>query len=149
MSVSVKMGERWLDMNGPHLTELRSSNDIMEDATALRERMKEDGYLLIRGFHDRENVLAARRSLIEKLIQQGKLMPGTDPDEAMIGPDNKSSNFQGSHDQPQPFLDLVNSEHVMHFFDRFLGGESMNSVIMTATLYRMRRMRTLTRWTDQ
>ncbi len=48
----LKVGSRELELNGPHLTELRSSNDIFDDIGALRERMDEDGYLLIRDFHN-------------------------------------------------------------------------------------------------
>lgn len=44
-------------MNGPHLTEMRSSNDIILDMAALRQRMEDDGYLLILRFHNREHVM--------------------------------------------------------------------------------------------
>ncbi|RKX34290.1 MAG: phytanoyl-CoA dioxygenase [Verrucomicrobia bacterium] len=40
--------------------ELRSSNDIMGDVEALRDRVEGDGYLLLRNFHDRDDVLAAK-----------------------------------------------------------------------------------------
>ena len=125
MSLKVRMGERELVMNGPYLTELRNSNDILQDAEALRERINEDGYLLIRGFHDQDAVLAARQSFLNKIADQGKLAPNTAVDDAVIGAGNKAAAFQGSHTQPQSLLDLVNSARVMSFFDRFLGGESM------------------------
>jgi len=41
------------------LTELRDSNAVAQDPAALRVRMAEDGYLMIRGFHDRDVVLWA------------------------------------------------------------------------------------------
>lgn len=70
----VKVGNRELEMDGEQLTELRSSNDIMQDMQALRERMEEDGYLLIRGFHDRGKVLDARTSILEKWLKWASLI---------------------------------------------------------------------------
>jgi ectoine hydroxylase-related dioxygenase (phytanoyl-CoA dioxygenase family) len=124
-SVYVKMGEKDLELHGPYLTELRDSNDILDDPASLRERIKEDGYLLIRDFHKRDKVMASRQSFLQKIADQGKLAPDTPIEEAIIGPNNKAANFHGSHQHPQAFLDLVNAERTMSFFDRFLGGESM------------------------
>lgn len=53
-SMKVQMGKHELEMNSEYLTELRSSNDILDDSDALRKRLNEDGYLLIRNFHDRK-----------------------------------------------------------------------------------------------
>lgn len=125
MSIKVKMGERELELDGPYLKELRDSTDIFDNDEALRERFKEEGYLLIRGFHDRDKVWSARHHFLQRLADQGKLAPDTLIEEGIIGNENKAANFQGSHDQPQALLDLVNSESTMAFFDRFLGGESM------------------------
>lgn len=125
MGITVKMGERFLEMNGPYMTELRESNDIADDAAALRERMREDGYLFIRGFHDREQVFDARRAFVRRVAEQGKLKPGTEENDAVIGEANKGASFLGTHDQPRAFLDLVNGERVMSFFDRFLDEPSM------------------------
>jgi hypothetical protein len=77
MSIKVKMGKRELELDGPYLTELRDSTDIFDNAEALRERFKEDGYLLIRGFHDRDKVLSARHHFLQRLADQGKLAPDT------------------------------------------------------------------------
>ncbi|MFC5652209.1 phytanoyl-CoA dioxygenase family protein [Paenibacillus solisilvae] len=120
--VKVKIGERELEMNGPYLTELRDSNDILHDEEALRLRMKEDGYLLIRGFHDRQEVLDAKRVFLERIAEQGKLEPGTAIEDAIINKANKAANFQGSEKQPEELLRVVNGTRTMAFFERFLGG---------------------------
>ena len=57
MTATVKIGERELEMEGPYLTRMKESNDILNDAPALRERLKTDGYLFLRGFHERDDVL--------------------------------------------------------------------------------------------
>ncbi|SFS60713.1 phytanoyl-CoA dioxygenase family protein [Paenibacillus sp. BC26] len=123
MTVKVKIGECELDMNGPYLTELRESNDILDDEAKLRERLKEDGYLFIRDFHNRTKVQQARLAFLQRINEQGKLMPGTDLEEGVINASNKAAGFQGSENQPQELLDVVNSESTMQFFERFLGGE--------------------------
>ncbi|WP_308634558.1 phytanoyl-CoA dioxygenase family protein [Paenibacillus silvisoli] len=123
MTVKVKMGEVELEMNGPYMTELREANDILDDEEALRERLKQDGYLFIRGFHDRTKVQQARLAFLSKMEEQGKLMPDTALEDGIINSNNKGAGFQGSENQPQELLDVVNSASTMSFFERFLGGE--------------------------
>lgn len=90
----VKVGNRELELNGEHLTELRSSNDIFHDIGALRERMAEDGYLLIRGFHNRDKVLDARTSILEKMSQMGKLNRDTQLEDGVMA-DGSKTIFMG------------------------------------------------------
>ncbi|QHT64007.1 phytanoyl-CoA dioxygenase family protein [Paenibacillus lycopersici] len=121
----VIMGERELELEGPYLTQLKESNDILNDEQALRERLREDGYLFIRGFHDRDRVLRAKLSFLQRMAGQGKLAEGTAIEDGIINEANRGASFQGSERQPQELLDVVNGPSTMKFFDRFLGGESM------------------------
>lgn len=50
---------------------LRDSTDLRGNKEALRERLAEDGYLYIRGFHPREKVLAARERILAEMERQG------------------------------------------------------------------------------
>lgn len=122
----VRMGSRELELGGSYMTNLRESNDILNDEAALRERLREDGYLLIREFHERERVLAARKELLTKLADQGKLHPDAPLEVGLIGGDGRGSAFLGAAQDDKPeLLKLVNSDRVMGFFDRLLGGPSM------------------------
>src|SRR6476661_8255502 len=56
--------------------ELRDSSAIAGDAGALRERIAEDGYLLLRGYLDRAAVTAARRQILAKLASVGEVHAG-------------------------------------------------------------------------
>ena len=56
----LKMGEAELTV-GKTIHELRDCNSLLGNFSALNERMAEDGYLLIRGFHPEDEVLSARR----------------------------------------------------------------------------------------
>lgn len=123
--MKVKIGKAELEFGGEHLKELRSSNDIFDNTEALRQRIAEDGYLLIRGFHPRDKVLRAQEEMLEQLAVMGRLAPDTPVEEGFIGPGNRGAMFQGI-DPPMPrLLDVVNSEETMRFFDRFLDGPSV------------------------
>lgn len=127
--MKVKIGSRELEMGGKYLTELRDSNDILEDTEALRKRLQEDGYLLIRGFHNREEVLAARMEFLKSLQAAGKVDPNSPLEEGVIGPENKGGMWGKSADDLQEefphFLNVVNSPKVFAFFERLLGGPAM------------------------
>jgi len=127
--MKVTIGERALEMGGKYLTELRSSNDILEDTEALRARLEDDGYLLIRGFHNRERVLSARMEFLHKLHAMGLLDQEAPLEEGVLAEENKGAMWGGSAEELQEyfpnFLEVVNNPSVMSFFDRLLGGKSM------------------------
>lgn len=123
--MKVTLGKHEVEMGGKYIRELRSSNDILGNYPALRERMKEDGYLLIRGLHERGKVLAARTDILKKLEQAGKLDPNHPLEEGRIGADNKAAFMGGTHRELQGLMDLVNAPSVMAFFDGFLGAPSL------------------------
>lgn len=124
--MKVQIGEHELEMGSKYLTELRSSNDILNDTEALRQRLQEEGYLLIRGFHDREEVLKARMEFLQSLQAAGKLDPNAPIEEGVIGPENRGGMWGKSADDLQAefphFLNVVNSSKVFSFFEQLLGG---------------------------
>jgi hypothetical protein len=121
------MAKRELEFPGKYLAELREANDLLGDVEALRRRMEEDAYLLIRGFYDREKVLEARRQILEALQREGAL----DPDRPMMdapAPADARGAFRGGDNEltrAPAFQELVSTGRVMEFFDGFLGGKSM------------------------
>jgi len=124
--MNVDIGERTLELGGKYVaTNLRDSNDILGDPAALNARIKEDGYLLIRGFHDREQVLAARRALLEKASASGDLEPGTPIMDAVIPRVRKGGPMRKDYTSDPTFRGLVESPRVMGFFEKFLGGKPM------------------------
>ena len=62
-----------LDTSPDAFGEMRDSNHLLDDSSALRERMAEDGYLLIRDYLDLEWVMDARRSVLEVLDEHEML----------------------------------------------------------------------------
>ncbi|WP_256217439.1 phytanoyl-CoA dioxygenase family protein [Paenibacillus sp. OV219] len=107
------------------MTELRSSNDLLHDVEALRKRLQEDGYLLLRDFHNREDVLRARTSILEKMNRMGKLERDTLLEEGIMADGSKSIFMGGTNEDLPELLHVLNGEHVMRFFDGLLGEQSM------------------------
>ncbi|MCX6623361.1 MAG: phytanoyl-CoA dioxygenase family protein [Acidobacteria bacterium] len=105
-------GYEW-EPGGPYLAaDLRESNDILLDGNALRARMEEDGYLLIRGLRERDLVLEARRQILEKLHARSALTAGA------------TTSVRGNEDlRLLPGVQaLVRCPAVMEFFERLLAG---------------------------
>lgn len=73
-----------LDMDKVGL--LRDSADAADDFAELRRRFEEDGYIYIRNYLDRDEVLAARKSLTSRLAADGYLDPDYPEDEAVVKP---------------------------------------------------------------
>lgn len=120
--MKVRIGNHDLEMGGKYLKRLRESTEIKDDFDALRKRLEEDGYLFIRGFHDREQVLRARAEITGRLAEMGRLKPGTDPMDGILADENKGGAFFGTNEDMPEFLSVVNSPRVMDFFANLLGG---------------------------
>jgi hypothetical protein len=113
-------GSRQFELGGPHLGLLRESNDIADDAAALRARLAEDGYLLIRGLYDRKDVLAARRAAFE--FEPRWFKPGTDLMDGIVNPDaqDDAKGFWHGGDVTRlpAMLAMLEGPRVTRFFDR-------------------------------
>ncbi len=124
--MNVQFGRRDIEYPGPSLGELRSSNDLLHDTDALRERLAEDGYLLLRDMIDRDKVLAARRTIFAYMNEQDGLEPGSRPLDGVMGEYGKSVNMLGrkgiSH---HPDVQAVfEGEELYRFYDRLFGEPS-------------------------
>ena len=76
-----------LEMDDDKVGRLRDSSDASEDFEELRRRFAEDGYLYMKGYLDRDQVLGARASIVKRLEESGGLDPAFDPMEAACLPD--------------------------------------------------------------
>ncbi len=109
--------------------DLRESNDILDNPDALKERIAADGYLLIRGLHDKEAILAARCQILERLTAKGMLAPHTSLMDGIFNrdyPDPTSTGSMGNKALTQLplFKEVVEGQPIMSFFRHFLGGET-------------------------
>ena len=122
--MQVPFGQRELELGGKYIAaDLRDSNELLDDVAALRARMEEDGYLLIRGLYDREQVLGARRALLERINEAGGLAPDAPLMDGVINPDKTAGGPVKQYTDTPAFRALVESPQIMGFFANFLGGD--------------------------
>ncbi|MFI5357575.1 MAG: phytanoyl-CoA dioxygenase family protein [Opitutales bacterium] len=121
-----------LDASEHGFGELRRSEDLLADLPALRERMKEDGYLYLPGFFAREDVLAARRHLTEALDRKGLLDPAFPVSEG-VKRKNADLTFQSDPRLAVEFMNslsrgnpamlrLLYAGRILNFFEQFFTG---------------------------
>lgn len=125
--MTLRMGERELELGGRYLGELREANDLRDDPAALRARLEEDGYLLIRGLHDPDAVRAARRVLLENLDANGQIDRAHPLDEAVIAPGGRGQFLGGAKavSHTPEFLSVVEAPALMAFFSALFGTPAM------------------------
>ena len=100
--------------------ELRSSNNILKDSRALRDRMKEDGYLLLRGILDKDLILKARHELLLKMAVNNQI-----DDDYLIGegvnPSLKTEIDRTSYREGRAVRQLVHQGKMTEFYEIFFG----------------------------
>jgi len=117
----IKSTGRPLDTSAEAFGELRDSGYLAGDAESLRSRMEEDGYLFLRGFFKREEVLAARAEIVGRLSAEGLLKPGSDPMEAIIRPGAESSFRPDLTTGNAPLHRLLYGERMLDFYRTYFG----------------------------
>ena len=121
---------------------LSDSSAHVDDMTRLHQNMEDDGYLFLRGFFDREDVLAARKVVTDRLMEAGILDKNYSAMEGRmakvtvvnarsafvptagggeIGP-IRSYNADDLTLTNQPLRDLLSKGRVIDFFSKYLGG---------------------------
>jgi ectoine hydroxylase-related dioxygenase (phytanoyl-CoA dioxygenase family) len=108
-----------LDTSDEAFGELRDSSYLAGDGESLRNQMQEDGYLFMRGYLDREEVLDARREVTAKLAAEGLLEAGTDPMDAIIRKGAESVFRPDLTENNPPLMKLLYSGAMMEFYEEF------------------------------
>jgi len=109
--------------------ELRRSDDLIGDVGALRERMEEDGYLFLPGLLDRDEVRAARCSIMELLAEEGLLEPGTPPEEGIAAREPRPAGLGVRNDLARRSAELqrlLYAGRMMAFYRELLGGDVLH-----------------------
>jgi len=121
--MKVLLGKHELTYPSDKVGELRDCNDLLDDVTALHDRMSEDGYLLIRGFFNTELILKARRSILEYGYEDGRdvCLPGTDLMDAVINPGVRIGRTNGTRKLTHrpDILAVLEHQSLFDFFGRY------------------------------
>lgn len=119
--MNVRIGCREFEMGGPHLGQLLAANALLGDLPALRQRLADDGYLLLRGLIDRDKVMQARQRIMRHMDEQGALEPGQPILEGVMPRGGKSVGLMGrkgvTH-EPE-ILAVLEAPELFTFFSRF------------------------------
>ena len=122
LTAKIRFGYRDLTYPGPELGQLRDSNDLLTDTTALQARLAEDGYLLLRGLLERETVTRARQTVLSYMHEQHALTPNEPVLEGVMPKGGRGVRLMGkggiSH-RPE-VLAVLEAEALFSLFQRLL-----------------------------
>lgn len=97
--MTLRLGTREVDPADPRIAEvLRDSSALLGDTRALRERLASDGYLLLRGFHPRDEVLRARAAILDFVAAAGALAPEAAREDGVAAASAAPPNMKGRRD---------------------------------------------------
>lgn len=121
----VRIGTAELAYPSPALAELPDATPLLGDPAALRRRLEEDGCLLLRGLHDRELVLAARRQMLTRMAAAGALAADAPLMDGVVAPGFARGLSSKELTACPAYRELVASPRIMGFFDALFGAPSM------------------------
>ena len=109
---------------GNEIVELSDSSPLLNDLKALHNKINEDGYLFIRGFHTSKYAEEAARWTLQAMAERGGIKQNTPIEEGIIGENNQTFSFfrQTEVAHAKPILDVVDSKRTMQFYEEFLSG---------------------------
>ncbi|MCC7262195.1 MAG: phytanoyl-CoA dioxygenase family protein [Candidatus Latescibacteria bacterium] len=111
-----------IDTSPAGFGELRRSDDAARDVGELRRRMAEDGYLFLPGLLDRDEVVAARQEVMDRLQAAGILDEAYPAYEGVVRPDQTLAFMPQLAKGNQPLMQVLYAGAMMDFYTRFLGG---------------------------
>lgn len=110
-----------LEMDDDKVGLLRDSSDAADEVEELRRRFAEDGYLYMRGYLDRDEVLAARASLTDRLAATGVLDPAYPAIDAVCKPGAGYVFKPEITNGNEAVQRLLYSGRLVEFYTRFFG----------------------------
>jgi hypothetical protein len=125
-----RMGPCEFEAESKYLT-LNMSESWPGDAIGvLRERLEDDGFLLLRQLHDPREVLAARREILQLMADAGELHPEADLMDGIVADETAkrgSSSVRGrEHLRTESMKRVVYGSRVMRFFEQLLEGNAIS-----------------------
>ncbi|HEY0074580.1 MAG TPA: phytanoyl-CoA dioxygenase family protein [Abditibacteriaceae bacterium] len=101
---------------------LRDSSEIVDDVEELRVRMADDGYIFLPGYLNREEVIEARRTCVQKLADAGQLDKNFDSMEAVAAPQSQVKFMPGLAQDNPALMKVLYDGPMMAFYEKLLGG---------------------------
>lgn len=121
--MKARFGYRNIEFPSDDLGELRDSSHLLGDMDAIRSRMNEDGFLLLRGLIDRNKVKAARETILTYMQEKEALTPDTPVLEGVMPQGGRSVQMMGRKGiafHPD-VLNVIESAELFEFFEGYFG----------------------------
>ncbi len=112
-----------LDMDDDKVGLLRDSSDAATDFAELRRRFDEDGYLYMKGYLGRDNVLEARAAITDRLAASGALHPDYPTIDGIAAPDYKNGFRPELTEGNHAIQNLLYGDRLADFYRQFYGEE--------------------------
>ena len=121
--MNIRFGYRTLEYPGADIGELRDSNALLGDVSALKARMAEDGFLLLRGLLDRDTVLQARETVLTHMREHQALTPDTPLLEGVMPKGGRGVPMMSRKGivQHPDVLAVLENARLFDFFERYFG----------------------------
>lgn len=103
--------------------ELLDSSDIAHDVEALRARMDEEGYIFLRDYLHRDEVLDARAEIVRRLDDADFLDHSYPLDDVVLRSDAELGWMPQLGRGNVPLMKVLYDGPMMDLYERFLGGE--------------------------
>jgi len=119
----IRIGESELEW-GTSIWRMRDSTALLGDGAALLQRLNADGYVRLRGVHDRMTVLEARRRVLEYMRDHGdQLAAGTPLMDGVINPHARALNLMGNPDvtHAPAVLAVLEGARIVEVFEALFG----------------------------
>ncbi|MCF3650248.1 phytanoyl-CoA dioxygenase family protein [Synoicihabitans lomoniglobus] len=110
-----------LDMDDDKVGLLRDSSDAATDFEELRRRFDEDGYLYMKGYLGRDNVLKARAAITDRLAATGALHPDHPTIDGIAAPDYKNGFRPELTEGNAEVQNLLYGDRLADFYRQFYG----------------------------
>jgi ectoine hydroxylase-related dioxygenase (phytanoyl-CoA dioxygenase family) len=116
-----RSGGKNLDIESHAFSFLKASSLSMA-AEQLRNQMQKDGYLYIKEFFPRSEVLDVRKEIIARMRELNLIFPKANPLEAKANPDQRTVFMPELAKQNSALDQLLYGDRVMSFYALLLGG---------------------------
>ncbi len=101
---------------------LRDSSSSLANRGELRDRLESDGYLYLKHFFPREDVLEVRRVILARMRAQNLILPNSDSLEARANPDHRTVFMPELAENNTALGSLIYGAPVMAFYESLLEG---------------------------
>jgi Phytanoyl-CoA dioxygenase (PhyH) len=107
-----------LDTSPQAFGQLRRSGDAVGDVAELHRRIAADGYLFLPGYLDRDEVLAARRDVLTRLVAMDVLSTGPDLDAVTPGPGLSGAPLSDVARDSEQLMRLLYNGRMIELYER-------------------------------